>query len=78
MVRFDADVTNPPAVSTSSPVSTLRNWAGYVLIVGMMFVAFAVASNTVQPLVASVVNMIPGVNPQEGGGGVQVDIAGDL
>jgi len=78
MVSFDANVTDPPGLDTSSPVNTLRNWAGYVIIVGMMFVAFAVASNTIQPLIASIVRMVPGVNPDEGGGGVQIDIAGDL
>lgn len=77
MVSFNANPTNPPGVSTSDPVGTVRNWAGYIIVVGMMFVAFAVASNTVQPLIASVLRMIPGINPEEGGG-VSVDIAGDL
>jgi len=78
MVSFDANVTDPPGVSTNNPVGTLRDWAGYIIVVGMMFVAFAIASNTVQPLIASIVRMVPGVNPDEGGSGVSIDIAGDL
>jgi len=51
MVNFDADITDPPAVSSSDPAGTLMDWFGYVIVAGMMFVALGVASNVIAPLV---------------------------
>jgi len=51
MVTFDADVTDPPSVSTSQPVGTLMDWAGYVLVVGLVFVALGISQNVIAPAV---------------------------
>jgi hypothetical protein len=71
MVSFSADVTDPPSVSTNSPVRTLRNWAGYILVAGLMFVALGVAQSTVAPAVGSLVSSLTGANTGQDLGPVQ-------
>lgn len=73
MVNFDADLTDPPAVSSNDPSGTVMSWVGYVLIAGLAFVALGVASNVIAPAVG---NLLSTVGVESGEGGVTVSTSG--
>lgn len=62
MVKFDADITDPPGVDTSSPGRTIKNWAGYAVVAGIGIALLAVGQETVSPVVANFLEMLPGVS----------------
>lgn len=67
MVTFSGNLTNPPSISTSDLAGTVKNWFGFILVVGMAVFAFALAQNTVAPKAESLFNRIPG-SPDSGNG----------
>lgn len=73
MVKFDADLTDPPAVSSNDPSGTVWGWVGYIIVAGLAFVALGVASNVIAPAVG---NMLSTVGLESGEGGVTVSTSG--
>jgi len=49
MVSFNADITDPPKISSSDAKGTVMGWVGYVVVAGMMFVALGIAQNVIAP-----------------------------
>lgn len=70
MVSFNADLTNPPKVSSSDPGGTAMDWVGYIVVAGLAFVALGIASNVIAPLVGNVLPL------DSGEGGVTVSTNG--
>ena len=62
MVKFDADITDPPSVDSSNPFGTAINWAGYVIVAALMFIGLGYAQNEIAPMIA---NLLPGNSGEE-------------
>lgn len=73
MVTFNADLTDPPKVSSSDMSGTVKMWIGYVVVAGMAFVALGLAQNLIAPTVGNLLGM---VGLQSGEGGVTVSTSG--
>lgn len=55
-------------MDTGAPIRSSKNWAKYIVGLGMMFSAMSVASNTVAPIVNNLVSRATGNRVQGGGG----------
>lgn len=71
MVSFNADITNPPSVNSSRLGSTVKNWAGYIVVAAMMFFALGIAQNSVMPLLQGTLGNLLGVNSGASTGPIQ-------
>jgi hypothetical protein len=71
MVSFSADITDPPSFSTNNLGGTARNWVGYILVAGLMFVALGVAQSTVAPAVGGLLESVTGADTGQNTGPIQ-------
>lgn len=76
MVEFDADLTDPPGLDTSDAAGSLMDWAGYVLVAGMAFVALGIASNVIAPVFGNLLASLGLTSGEETTSGIPVQ--GDL
>lgn len=72
MVKFDGELTDPPAIDTSNPIPTALNWLGYAVVAGVAFVALGIASNIIAPAVGDVFAQVGLTSGEESMSGVPV------
>lgn len=71
-MKFDADITDPPGISTSNPVGSAMDWIGYVIVAALMFVALGVASNVIAPVFGNALASVGLTSGEETTSGIPV------
>lgn len=72
MVEFSANPTDPPDIDSDDAGGTVMNWLGYIVVIGTALGALGVAQSTVKPVVEGVLEMVPGLESGDNGGGLEL------